>query len=346
MRSLKRGVFVVMVALLICFGNITYVEAKQTTSKDPMTILNEAQKAMQEKYRIDMEIYIDDGNESAMLMAMKADARNKNTYVNFIGIEMWTDAKTSLAYVKTTDNKYSVMPIEASESKVTVDETEDIDVTYKYAYSGTTIYKEFTCDVITGTKDERKIVYYIDQITHLIMYEEEIINGVSTKVYISYPEEYLEVPETIKNTATVLSGLLVKKDGIDYRTAKVNGKVVCYVVEIKKSKTSAKIEDTVTVCGKTVPVYGIRDSAFKGRGNLKSITIGENVQIIGKQAFYNCKKLSKVTIKSTKLKKIGKQAFYKNAKTLQVKVPKKKASKYKQMITKSKVSSKLKIKKY
>lgn len=58
---------------------------------------------------------------------------------------------------------------------------------------------------------------------------------------------------------------------------------------------------------------------------------GSNIKIIGKQAFYGCKKLKSITIKTTKLtkKSIGKNALKGTNKKIVVKVPKKKVTTYK-----------------
>ncbi len=53
-----------------------------------------------------------------------------------------------------------------------------------------------------------------------------------------------------------------------------------------------------------------------------------SVTSIGKCAFAKCKKLRKITIKSTKINKFGKKAFAKTSKKLVVKVPKKVKKKY------------------
>ena len=68
------------------------------------------------------------------------------------------------------------------------------------------------------------------------------------------------------------------------------------------------IPDTVSFGGKTYQVTSIQDSVFSKK-TAASAVIGKNVEIIGKNAFAGCKKLKKVTIKSTRLKEIGSKAF-------------------------------------
>ena len=81
----------------------------------------------------------------------------------------------------------------------------------------------------------------------------------------------------------------------------------------------------------------------------KKITIPKVVKInnkkyrvvsIAKKAFADCKKLKKVIIKSTSIKKIGKKAFA-GKKKITVKVPKKKKKTYKKLLKKAKVKCKV-----
>lgn len=58
-------------------------------------------------------------------------------------------------------------------------------------------------------------------------------------------------------------------------------------------------------------------------------TIGSNVKTIGKKAFYNCKKLAKVTIKGKKITKIQANAFKGTSSKLKVTLPKKLTKKQK-----------------
>ena len=106
-----------------------------------------------------------------------------------------------------------------------------------------------------------------------------------------------------------------------------------YVSSTKKG-TNVKVPDFVVLNGKKFSVTGIAKSAFAGNKKLKSVIIGKKVKTIGAKAFYGCKALKKITIKSTVLKKVGKNALkgiYKNAK---IKVPKKKIKAYRKLLKK------------
>ena len=94
-------------------------------------------------------------------------------------------------------------------------------------------------------------------------------------------------------------------------------------------KTESSIPKAVTFGGKTFKVTAIAEKALKGNTKLKKVTIGENVKTIGASAFYGCKNLKTIIIKSTKLTTVGKNALKGiNAKAT-IKVPAKKLSDYK-----------------
>jgi hypothetical protein len=108
------------------------------------------------------------------------------------------------------------------------------------------------------------------------------------------------------------------------------------------------IPATVKIGGITYKVTSIAKNSFKGNKNLKRLTIEKNVEKIGVRAFYGCKKLKTITIKTTKLKtkKIGANAFKNIKSKATVKVPKKKYKAYKTMLLKKGMSSKVKFRKY
>lgn len=100
----------------------------------------------------------------------------------------------------------------------------------------------------------------------------------------------------------------------------------------KKSLKKIRIKNTIKFNGKKYKITSIGKNAFKDNKKIKSVTIGKNVTKIGSKAFFGCKKLKKVVIKSKKLKKIGKKAFkIKAGKSIKVSVPKKMKKKYKKL---------------
>lgn len=102
---------------------------------------------------------------------------------------------------------------------------------------------------------------------------------------------------------------------------------------IKYTVTSAK---EVKVTGPTKK--SIRSVTIPATVKYKGTTY--KVTSIGSKAFYNCKKLKTVTIKSKKLKSVGKNAFKGIYKKAKVTVPKSKYKAYRKLLKKAGLSSK------
>lgn len=130
--------------------------------------------------------------------------------------------------------------------------------------------------------------------------------------------------------------------------ARADGKgTVEYVKPSNKKKGTVTIPATVKIGGVTYKVTSIAKNAFKGNRYIKRLTIEKNVEKIGARAFYGCKKLKTITIKTTKLtaKKIGANAFKNIKSNATIKVPKKKLKAYKTMLRKKGVGATAKIRK-
>lgn len=133
-----------------------------------------------------------------------------------------------------------------------------------------------------------------------------------------------------KNFAiTVKKGKTFTVKGYKY---KITGASTVAFAGAKSSKVKkVTISSTVKIGGKTFKVTAIADKAFKNMKKLTSVTVGANVQTIGKEAFRNCKALNKITVKSTKLKKVGKNALKGIKSKATIKVPSKKLKAYKKV---------------
>lgn len=84
-------------------------------------------------------------------------------------------------------------------------------------------------------------------------------------------------------------------------------------VEITGCRTKRKsinIPDTIKLLDKEYKVAAVGAFAFKNNEKATSVSIGKNVEEIGKNAFAGCKSLKKATIKSAKLMKICSKSFY------------------------------------
>ena len=96
---------------------------------------------------------------------------------------------------------------------------------------------------------------------------------------------------------------------------------------LKKSAKKVTVLSTVTLNGYTFKLTAIADKAFQKSSKLTTVVIGANVTKIGKSGFYNCKKLAKITFKSTKAPKIGSKAFRGIKAKAKISVPKKMSAK-------------------
>ena len=152
---------------------------------------------------------------------------------------------------------------------------------------------------------------------------------------------------TQKKILTKGTSLLAQKTGAVY-VITMEGKEVSYKKQSTKKKKIV-IPDQVTINGYTYKVTSIADNAFKNNKNITTVIIGKNIKRIGKKAFYGCKSLRNITIKTKLLKKntVGSKAFTKagskNYKKLKVKVPKKKLKLYKKILRKKGLSKKAKM---
>lgn len=153
------------------------------------------------------------------------------------------------------------------------------------------------------------------------------------------PSETQVVTATVPPTATT-SEFLVEGNQLqfgvtDYEITKIDGTTVQVTVTgADKELTKLTIPDSFEKDGTVFNVTKIADQAFIGCKNLKSVTIGANIQTIGKKAFYKCEKLGKITIKSKQLKKVGSKAFCKIKKSAVIKTPKGMTKKYQKLLKK------------
>lgn len=136
-----------------------------------------------------------------------------------------------------------------------------------------------------------------------------------------------------------------KKTNASYRITKA-GKEVEYLKPLSK-KTTVTIPNTIKADGKTYKVTSIAANAFQNNKKLKKLVIKTNIAKIGKKAFYGCKNLKNITIKTKKLKKttVGAKAFKGTSAKAVVKVPKGKLKAYKTLLKSKGINKKATIKK-
>lgn len=147
-------------------------------------------------------------------------------------------------------------------------------------------------------------------------------------------------PFSLKRKGDKLTDSFTKNNYIIKKSGQiVNENVIGAEVEFvgNKSKSSKiVIPDNVTIGNIKYSVVSVKGGALKNNQKVARLVVGKNVSIIGKQAFYKCKKIKNIIIKTSKLteKNVRKDAFAKiNAKVI-VKVPKKKLKEYKNILSK------------
>lgn len=101
----------------------------------------------------------------------------------------------------------------------------------------------------------------------------------------------------------------------------------------KKSATSVEIPSTIKINEQEYNVTGIKANALNGNKKVKKLTVGENIKVIGKKAFYGCKNLKNITINTFNLKSktVGAAAFKGLNSKAVVTVPENKLNAYKKI---------------
>ena len=111
--------------------------------------------------------------------------------------------------------------------------------------------------------------------------------------------------------------------GCQYKVIKAGAEVS--LVGTNKNAKSVTIPAVIKVKGVTYKVTSIGAKAFNGSKKLTKVTIGTNIKKISNNAFYKCKSLKTVIIKSVLLTKktANKKAFKGISRKMVIKVPKK-----------------------
>ena len=148
-----------------------------------------------------------------------------------------------------------------------------------------------------------------------------------------------------KGASFVMKKKTFTSKSVKYKITKstTSAKEVTVTGTSNKNITSLNIPATVKYNGMSYKVTAIDKNAFKSKKKLKSVTIGKYVKSIGASAFAKDGKLSKITIKSTVLKKVGSKAFSGINKKAKIKVPAKKLKAYKKLLKNKGQSKSVKI---
>ena len=146
------------------------------------------------------------------------------------------------------------------------------------------------------------------------------------------PEQEQEEEEEA-TTATV-DGLNYKLDN-QKKTAALTGPA-------KSTVTKIVIPSTIKANGKTYKVTEIKAGACKGLAKLKTLSVGKNIQKIGKSAFQKCAKLKTIAIKTKSLTSgsVGSNAFKGIDSKVVVTCPKGKVEDYRKLLKKKGIGDK------
>ena len=170
----------------------------------------------------------------------------------------------------------------------------------------------------------------------------------ATPVPTATPTPAITSAPTVTPTPSVSVGTKIvdKKTGSIYKitSSSSSSRTVAFVGN--KVKASVTIPTSIKIKDATYKVTEISASAFKNNRKLKKVVIGQNIVKIGKNAFYGCKNLTSITIKSSQLtlKNIGKNAFKNTSPKATVKVPKNQKALYNQILKKRGLNKKAKVK--
>ena len=128
---------------------------------------------------------------------------------------------------------------------------------------------------------------------------------------------------TTKKLAYPKVGTRYTVSGSTYKVTKAGAEVMVY--KTSKAARSVTIPATIKAKGITYKVTSIGAKAFNSNKKLKKVTIGANIAKISNNAFYKCRSLKTVIIKSVLLTKktANKKAFKGVNKKMVIKVPKK-----------------------
>lgn len=129
--------------------------------------------------------------------------------------------------------------------------------------------------------------------------------------------------ETFEKLAYPKAGTKYTVAGCQYKVTKAGAEVS--LIKANKKAKRVTIPAVIKVNGVTYKVTSIGTKAFNGNKKLTKVTIGTNIKKISNNAFFKCKSLKTVTIKSVLLTKktASKRAFKGVGKKMVIKVPKK-----------------------
>ncbi len=222
-------------------------------------------------------------------------------------------------------------------------------ITYGQTFSSSSVGTAYTL-----TEYTKRFMTYYNSVTETLKNAENQLNAIKEAIAKAEAEAQAAKQQNASSSSdsagnssgttagTSTSSTKSKKTQVTLASGKYtitsSGKTptVTYVGPANKNKTVLSIPATVKIKGKTYKVTAISKNAYKNNKKLKQVTIGKNIRSIGAKAFYGCKSLKKITIKTKSLKTIGSKAFQKIHKKASFQFPKGKKKSYQKLLKKSK----------
>lgn len=168
-------------------------------------------------------------------------------------------------------------------------------------------------------------------------------SDVAGTIMIKIVKKNSETPADKKLPAV---GKVYKTSALEYKVtaSSETSKKVIVQKSLKKKTKKIVIPAAVKIDGYDYKVTEIKAKVFRNHAKATQAVIGANVEKIGKEAFFGCKKLKKVVVSSKVIKSIGKKAFANIDKKAKITVPKAKKKAYKKLFQKAKTAKSVKVK--
>lgn len=119
-----------------------------------------------------------------------------------------------------------------------------------------------------------------------------------------------EVPAN-KPVLSLELGKKIVYGNANYKVISTDGFISVQFTGIRQKTRNVVIPAAIKVNGQSFNVTDIADNAMKNNKKVTKLTVGKNIEHIGKNAFRGCKNLKKIVFKTKKLttEKIGSNAF-------------------------------------
>ena len=200
-------------------------------------------------------------------------------------------------------------------------------------------------DAFDGCKNLKQVTWS----ANLVQIESGAFAGCTKLKKVNLPSGIKEIGSAAFADCYSLKEIIIPDSVVEIGKEAFSGCKKLAKVQLSKNITVIR-KDSFSCCNiKSIQipkkVTKIEEDAFASN-QIKEVTIPAKVKYIGRYAFGYCKKLKKITIKSTKLKKIEKKAFYYIHSKATFDVPNKCKKKYKAMLIKAECfkEGKMKIK--